>query len=136
MTVRPRGPAWLARRLAIWERDGRRCGICGEPVALEHLHVDHVTPVCAGGGHGDDNLRATHGRCNLGKTHLDRRQSIRRRTPTAALEQRGTKDLHVYIPLDLFERVQALAKAQRRTVNGQLVVLLEQGLAQHDERPA
>jgi hypothetical protein len=51
-------------------------------------------------------------------------------------EQRGTKDLHVYIPLDLFERVQALAKAQRRTVNGQLVVLLEQGLAQHEQRPA
>lgn len=41
-------------------------------------------------------------------------------------ERTGIKDVHLYLPWDLFEWVQVLAKSQRRTVNSQIVVLLEQ----------
>lgn len=59
-------------RLAIWERDQRICGICGEAVAMEHLEIDHILPVCAGGRSSTENLRASHRRCNRRKAAQDR----------------------------------------------------------------
>lgn len=58
----------LGLRLAIAERDGWTCGICGQPIAGERdLHVDHIVPLCRGGRSDDSNLQATHARCNLRK---------------------------------------------------------------------
>jgi 5-methylcytosine-specific restriction endonuclease McrA len=42
-----------------------RCGFCSEPIASrEDMVVDHEVPVSQGGGHGLDNLRYAHQRCN------------------------------------------------------------------------
>jgi hypothetical protein len=60
-------------RLAIWERDGRRCGICGEPVPLELLEVDHILGTARGGSSDQENLRASHRRCNRRKAILEDR---------------------------------------------------------------
>lgn len=49
-------------------------------------------------------------------------------------ERPGTKDLHVYVPAELFERVQLEARAQRRSVNNLILVLIEQGLEQLQRR--
>ena len=48
----------------IWDRDGGVCGICGEPVAIEHLSFDHIIPIPLGGDHTESNLRVAQRRCN------------------------------------------------------------------------
>ena len=55
----------LPFRAWIHQRDGGRCGICGQPVALEDMHVDHIRPRIEGGNDAVTNLRATHPVCNL-----------------------------------------------------------------------
>lgn len=51
----------------VVERDGYRCGICGETVDREDVHIDHVVPVSRGGKSTLENLRVTHSTCNLAK---------------------------------------------------------------------
>jgi len=58
-------------REEIFERDGWRCGICGEPTdrAEAHPHpaapvIDHVVPIAAGGEHVRSNVQCAHSRCN------------------------------------------------------------------------
>lgn len=56
-------------RLAVIERDGRRCQICG---ARQEdgvtLHVDHIIPVAKGGKTEMSNLRTLCDMCNQGKS--------------------------------------------------------------------
>lgn len=59
-------------RLAICERDGWKCGICGEPVDDNLRHpdpmcasLDHILPLSAGGTDDLSNLRLTHLLCNV-----------------------------------------------------------------------
>ena len=51
-------------RMAIYERDGGSCGICGLHVPRDDFHLDHVDPLSFGGTHGPENLRVTHRPCN------------------------------------------------------------------------
>lgn len=51
-------------RLAILERDGGRCHICGRKVG-KGFHLDHLIPLSKGGPHTAENLRVAHPRCNL-----------------------------------------------------------------------
>jgi hypothetical protein len=53
---------------AIWERDGGICYLCGQPIDRSDVHFDHVIPLSKGGTHTEDNIRATHSRCNLSKS--------------------------------------------------------------------
>ena len=55
------------RREQIWERDGRCCYLCQQPVSWEDLEIDHITPVSRGGSSNDENLASTHRRCNRTK---------------------------------------------------------------------
>lgn len=58
----------LKLRMAVLERDGRRCQICGarqEDGAT--LHVDHIIPVARGGKTEMGNLRTLCDMCNQGK---------------------------------------------------------------------
>lgn len=62
--------------LYLWGTD---CYLCGEPIDLETsrqpgkpgwetgLHLDHVLPLSAGGTDTLDNVKPTHGQCNLRK---------------------------------------------------------------------
>jgi hypothetical protein len=54
------------RRREIWERDKRRCVLCGDLVSWDQFHLDHH-PVSRGQG-GDDslkNLRTLDQKCHL-----------------------------------------------------------------------
>ncbi len=62
--------------LYLWGTD---CYLCGEPIDLEAnrgpgqpgwergLHLDHVLPLSAGGSDTLDNVKPTHGQCNIRK---------------------------------------------------------------------
>lgn len=57
--------------IEVFERDGWRCGICGERInrRLRHPHprspsLDHVWHISCGGPHLPENSRATHKVCN------------------------------------------------------------------------
>lgn len=56
-------------RTWIHQRDGGRCGICGQPVAVEDMHVDHIRPRIEGGNDAVTNLRISHPVCNLRRRH-------------------------------------------------------------------
>jgi hypothetical protein len=56
-----------ALRAAIIRRDGLTCGLCGGPVELSDVHIDHVHPVSLGGTDHPHNLQVTHSLCNLRK---------------------------------------------------------------------
>jgi hypothetical protein len=51
-------------RIAIFQRDGWKCGICGGSVQPEDATLDHIVPVSLGGGHTAANLRLAHSICN------------------------------------------------------------------------
>lgn len=57
----------LAKRKAVYERDGRRCGYCEIDIAWSEYHCDHVEPASKGGSDDMSNLRASCWRCNLAK---------------------------------------------------------------------
>jgi len=48
-------------------RDGALCGLCGQPVDLDHVEVEHDLPVSLDGNSELDNLQLAHGDCNLRK---------------------------------------------------------------------
>lgn len=49
----------------IYKRDRDICYLCGKKVKKSERHLDHVIPLSRGGAHSEENLRVTHGRCNL-----------------------------------------------------------------------
>jgi hypothetical protein len=51
----------------IWQRDGGICHICGDLVAPDDVHFDHVIPLSKGGSHTYDNIKVAHSVCNLRK---------------------------------------------------------------------
>lgn len=68
----------------VAERDGFRCGLCGEPVdmslSVPHLRaptLDHIVPLARGGSHSLENVHLAHFLCNSIKgdgTHNARSQ--------------------------------------------------------------
>lgn len=124
------------RRL-VWERDEGICGICSLPVAFDpSMHVDHVTPTSAGGPDTFENLRATHGACNMRRG--DGRRQERMRHLPAMTSIRVTPSMR--------DTIRRIAENERRTTNGWIRIVLEDAvkayLAEHpelagasDERP-
>ena len=53
------------RRIAVWERDGRMCWLCGCSIKFRDMTIDHVIPVSKGGTMALVNLRAAHRVCNM-----------------------------------------------------------------------
>jgi len=51
----------------IYERDKGCCQICGKPVALNKVSLDHIIPLFLGGTHEPTNVQISHGRCNSSK---------------------------------------------------------------------
>jgi endogenous inhibitor of DNA gyrase (YacG/DUF329 family) len=58
--------------IEIWERDGYRCGICGEPTERQRPNqyrplaptIDHIVPLVAGGTDEPANVQCAHWLCN------------------------------------------------------------------------
>ena len=55
----------------IWERDGKRCGLCCKKIDIGRrwpdkmaLAIDHIVPLSKGGEDTPENLQATHAKCN------------------------------------------------------------------------
>lgn len=58
----------------VFDRDGGRCGICGELIEgalteagelrADAVHLDHIVPLALGGTHFPENLRPAHPLCN------------------------------------------------------------------------
>lgn len=66
--------AELIDPLDIAERDGWRCGLCGDRVEQglkwpnpDALSLDHILPIAKGGKHTRDNVQLAHLRCNWSK---------------------------------------------------------------------
>ena len=58
------GRPWRRLRLAVLERDGAVCHLCGQPGATT---VDHLVPAHLGGRDELENLAAAHVSCNAAK---------------------------------------------------------------------
>lgn len=54
-------------RIAVIERDGYLCRLCGGEVEPSDVHIDHILPFSAGGPTVLDNLQVAHSRCNIRK---------------------------------------------------------------------
>ena len=51
----------------VWERDNGVCYLCGLPVELLKMSIDHVVPLSRGGEHSYSNCRLSHATCNRKK---------------------------------------------------------------------
>lgn len=60
---------WFFRR-HLFDRDGGRCGICGDPVALKKMDIDHIVQLTDGGSDDPSNLRVAHPRCNRSRPRI------------------------------------------------------------------
>ena len=63
-------------RESIFERDGWKCGLCGEQINPELRHpdpgfasIDHILPLSLGGDDTPANVQSAHLRCNLSKNN-------------------------------------------------------------------
>lgn len=65
-------------REAIFERDGRLCGICGEQVERQEATLDHIVPISLGGAHEPSNVRLAHSLCNSRRGDGIRHPGVRR----------------------------------------------------------
>ncbi len=54
---------WRTLRDGVLHRDNHICRRCGRPAS----HIDHITPIAAGGTDHPSNLQALCGVCNLAK---------------------------------------------------------------------
>ncbi len=61
--------------LAVFERDGWICGICGKPVSKRwkspdprSASLDHIVPLSRGGSHTWENVQCAHRGCNVMKS--------------------------------------------------------------------
>lgn len=57
-------------RFEVFKRDRFTCQYCGRTPPLVVLHIDHINPVSAGGGHDEGNLVTSCKDCNLGKSNV------------------------------------------------------------------
>lgn len=54
-------------RAEVWSRGAGQCWLCGKPVTLRGMHVDHAVPLSRGGAHSYANCRPACAGCNLRK---------------------------------------------------------------------
>lgn len=77
----PRG--WARIRLAVLNRDGWVCQICGRQLSRDHnspagAQVDHKVPLVAGGTNQADNLQAACRTCNTSRGQAEGIRHARR----------------------------------------------------------
>lgn len=70
-------------RVAVFERDGWRCQLCGAVVDRSlrfpspgSITVDHIWPLGDGGPHEASNWQTAHLVCNIDKGNLDRKRKV------------------------------------------------------------
>ena len=99
-------------RFDILERDSHTCRYCGAKAPEVRLHVDHIVPVCKGGGNEYKNLVTACVACNLGK-------STRELRPLKTTESERQRDWRVEEYLALMFSQSILETLERRAeMNG------------------
>ena len=68
--VPARRPMSKRTRFAVFKRDDFRCTYCGRHPPDVLLEVDHIMPVCEGGGDEEENLTTACFDCNRGKAGI------------------------------------------------------------------
>ena len=70
---------WLASVIEeMFEVQDGLCGICNKPMNFGEHEVDHVIPVCYGGGNERGNLQLAHTKCNrMKRTEVDPHDLLR-----------------------------------------------------------
>lgn len=51
-------------RVSLHKKHNGKCHLCGKPVSLKTMELDHVVPLARGGKHSPRNLKPAHVRCN------------------------------------------------------------------------
>ena len=54
-------------RQQVYERDNGRCQLCGNPVRVEDMHLDHIIPQSLGGSDDYANMQVACPACNCSK---------------------------------------------------------------------
>jgi len=119
----PATTATMQFRAEIWYRGQGRCGICGQPLDPNEMHIDHAMPRREDGDDTLENLRAVHPRCNLRRR--DSHPRSRRDTSVPLVS------VHVRVPPELVERLTAMVGTNRRRPT--LFAVIEEGLRRHAE---
>lgn len=52
-------------RKLVYLKDDGICGICGNPLEMSDLTLDHIIPISKGGGHVYANVHSAHRICNI-----------------------------------------------------------------------
>lgn len=65
-----REPISSTVRGLVFERDGKRCRNCGNPLTVASMELDHIVPWSAGGSDRSENLRALCGPCNQDRSNV------------------------------------------------------------------
>lgn len=65
-----RKPIGKRLRFEVFKRDDFTCQYCGSHPPKVVLHIDHITPVAAGGGNEIENLITACSVCNMGKAAI------------------------------------------------------------------
>lgn len=55
-------------KLAVWEKQGHRCALCGKELDIDFMEGDHITPWCEGGRTVADNCQMLCRECNRRKS--------------------------------------------------------------------
>lgn len=61
----------------IYERDGRRCHLCGKKVKRSEATMDHIVPASLGGPHTRANVALAHRSCNASKGNRVANEQLR-----------------------------------------------------------
>jgi len=101
-------------RFEVFKRDLFRCAYCGCTPPSVVLHVDHITPVSAGGKNSQDNLITACLDCNIGKSNIPL-TSVPESMADKALRMRELRDqLKAFSKLN--QEIDALIEADCWTV--------------------
>ena len=72
-----RGSLSGRRKLAIWEREGGKCMLCGVKLMTGQFIYEHVRALELGGTDTDDNIRLTCKPCAKEKTKKDHKMTAK-----------------------------------------------------------
>lgn len=102
-------------RLAVFERDGYKCKICGRDVSDGvKLEVDHIVPFIKGGHTWPNNLCVLCFDCNRGKgSGMPSEELFRRLSPElyiGTVQKDGSFDINFFVTEDDFDKMQHYAE--------------------------
>ena len=69
---------YIEFRKSVYNHSKGRCSICGKPINIEEMTIDHIIPLSRGGDGSFSNVQATCYSCNLMKHNLTNDEFMRK----------------------------------------------------------